>query len=140
MLSSLLQPEDDARAAEVALRAAAEAAAEAERAAAMEEAEVDEALNGVDTSVASAASAIPASKLKQPAGILKNANASGIPKKAKPKPKLTAKEKRERSVSIALFTDTHRLMNILQLFIDKVVSNLPLEYRGQDPVSSETHR
>ena len=91
--------EDDARAAEAALKAAAEAAAEAERAAAVEEAEVDEALNANDTTMASVASAQPTSKLKQPSGILKNATGSGIPKKAKPKPKLSAKEKRERSVS-----------------------------------------
>lgn len=92
-------PEDDARLAEAALKAAAEAAAEAERAAAREEAEVDDVLNANDTTMASLTSTLPVSKLKQPTGILKHASGSGIPKKAKPKPKMTAKEKRERSVS-----------------------------------------
>ncbi|KAL5480999.1 DAM1 [Sanghuangporus weigelae] len=100
--------EDDARAAQAALRAAAEAAEAAEKAAA---AEAEEALAN-DTTVVNA-SAVPPSKMKVPSGILKHP--TGLSKK-KVKPKMTAKERRERS-----------------LVIEKVVMNLPLEYRGQDP-------
>ncbi|EJC99319.1 uncharacterized protein FOMMEDRAFT_113277 [Fomitiporia mediterranea MF3/22] len=98
--------EDDARAAQAALRAAAEAAEAAERAAA------EEAQLANDTTVVSTSTA-PGTKSKVPQSILKNTAAQ--PKK-KVKPKMTPKERRERSLAI-----------------DKVVSNLPLEYRGQDP-------
>ncbi|KAH8113885.1 hypothetical protein DFH11DRAFT_281442 [Phellopilus nigrolimitatus] len=98
--------EDDARAAQAALRAASEAAAAEKAAALAEEANVD----AGDTTAGNATNT-PGSRL--PVGILKTGSA--IPKK-KGKPKMTAKEKRERSLAI-----------------DKVVLNLPLEYRGQDP-------
>ena len=59
---------------------------------------------------------------------------SGIPKK-KGKPKLTAKEKKERSVSTDprgyFFLDFHAS---LKLSIEKIVMSLPLEFRGSDPV------
>ncbi|THH06007.1 hypothetical protein EW145_g4384 [Phellinidium pouzarii] len=105
--------EDDARTAQAALLAAAEAAAVAEKTAAEEaQAEANETTIG---NASSSHTQGPGSKI--PIGILKNTS-SGLPKK-KGKPKMNPKERRERS-----------------LMIEKVVSNLPLEFRGQDPVSA----
>ncbi|KLO19312.1 hypothetical protein SCHPADRAFT_865168 [Schizopora paradoxa] len=96
--------EDDARAAQAALRAAAEAALAAEKSAAEEAAAEGNTTTFGDTS---AATVLQPTGIKQPTGILK---------KKKPKPKLTVKEKKERNMAI-----------------DKTVSALPLEFRGQDP-------
>lgn len=110
--------EEDARAAQAALQAAAKAAAEAERQAALEAEESRAALAAGNDTLASTSGPFT-SKSKAPIGILKNtATSSTNPQKKKvvSKAKMSAKERRERSLQI-----------------DKVVSNLPLEYRGQDP-------
>jgi len=86
------------------LRAATEAALAAEKSAAEEAATEGNTTTFGDTSTATA---MQGTGIKQPAGILK---------KKKAKPKLTAKERKERSMAI-----------------DKTVSSLPLEFRGQDP-------
>ena len=94
--------------AEEALKAAQEAAAAAERAAQMEAEEVERAL--VDTTMASVASE-PAPNTKRPSGILKNAGGSvgGMKKgSVKAKPKMTAKERKERNVSDAESMRTDR--------------------------------
>lgn len=58
-------------------------------------------------------------------------------KKKKPK-QLSAKERKERSVSIKfhLHTSTH----LRKLEVDKVVSALPIEFRGSDPVRAPAIR
>ncbi|KAI5114603.1 hypothetical protein M0805_005520, partial [Coniferiporia weirii] len=99
--------EDDAHAAQAALRAAAEAAMVAERSAA---AASEEALEANETAIGNTTGHGGGTRI--PGGILKG---SALPKK-KGKPKMTPKERRERSLAI-----------------DKAVSNLPLEFRGQDP-------
>jgi DASH complex subunit DAM1 len=60
-------------------------------------------------------------------------SSTGISKK-KGKPKLTAKEKKERSVSTDPMTIFAILDTFPKLFIEKIVMSLPLEFRGSDPV------
>lgn len=59
------------------------------------------------------------------------------PKKKAGKPKLTAKEKKERSVS-ASSHNTDFYLNHTKLSIEKIISCLPLEFRGSDPVRTLT--
>lgn len=57
--------------------------------------------------------------------------------KKKGKPKLSAKEKKERSVRVTNSSRLFLLLNrewVLQILVDKAVSCLPLEFRGSDPV------
>ena len=95
LMNSIQYAEEDARSAQAVLQAAAEAAAEAERQAALEAAAAEE----------SQAAANDVSYLTTKSkGILRNtiATTSTIPQKRKlAKPKMTAKEKRERSVRIS---------------------------------------
>ncbi|KAJ7366655.1 hypothetical protein DFH08DRAFT_835084 [Mycena albidolilacea] len=95
----IIDLERDALAAMEAMRQAQAAAArEAELTKTMEQTEMDITYNGLTTTNASVPSAKP-----------------GVKKKPG-KPKLTAKEKKERSIEI-----------------EKVISCLPLEFRGSDP-------
>jgi len=69
-------------------------------------------------------------------------SAAGKTKK-KGKPKLTPKERKERSVRVFLPPPFPPLLSCLclprfamKMAIDKVISSLPLEFRGNDPVSN----
>ena len=122
-------PDDDANAAQEALRAAKEATERAVR-------EREESQQLADVSVASFANTTSSAGApnggKQLVGILKTGG-TGTAKKVKPK--LTAKEKKERSVrhdpSFCSFVIVDACV---KMAIDKAVMSLPLEFRGQDPV------
>lgn len=63
--------------------------------------------------------------------------ASAAPKKkVAAKPKMTVKEKKERAVSVIApsMSDPNNL-TISQMEIDRIITLLPLEFRGSDPVS-----
>jgi len=73
-------------------------------------------------------------------------NKSGpIPKKKPGKAKLSAKEKKERSVRDYFRVIVESVAQVVQLEIERIISCLPLEFRGSDPVgfkalSSEVKR
>ena len=103
-LFTITPKDDDARAALAALRAAEEVAAEAERAAAAaaaaEEAQA-EANNNTLLAAGNASSIVGGSRL--PVGISRNTGSgAGAKKKIAGKPKMTAKERKERSVRSSL--------------------------------------
>jgi len=65
-----------------------------------------------------------------------SSNKSGIPAKKKPgKPKMTAKEKKERGVRVLFgFSLGQPLILLPQIEIERIIACLPLEFRGSDPV------
>lgn len=98
-------------------KAAAAAAREAELTKTMEQTEIDITYAGITTTNASVPSSKPGAK-KKPG-----------------KPKLTAKEKKERSVRLSpAFPSKKSVTCLSQIEIEKVISCLPLEFRGSDPV------
>lgn len=59
--------------------------------------------------------------------------AAPLKKKSGKKAKLTAKEKKERSVRLPVPV-TQPSIEFTQLELEKIISTLPLEFRGSDPV------
>lgn len=120
--------EDDARSAQEALRAAAEAAERSAR----EREETQTLADAADASYANTTVGAGTGGGKPLVGILKSGPAA-----KKPKPKLTAKERKERSVRASSLPKSPILVTFfpgLKMAIDKAVTSLPLEFRGQDPV------
>lgn len=120
--------EDDARSAQEALRAAVEAAERSAR----EREESQTLADAADASYANTTVGAGTGGGKPLVGILKSGPAA-----KKPKPKLTAKERKERSVRASSLPKSPILVTFLpglKMSIDKAVTSLPLEFRGQDPV------
>jgi hypothetical protein len=118
---SYVQLEEDARA------AAADVQAQAHT---LTVARLDETTNGTalgDTTTFADGSLAPES------------SKTAVPKaKKKGKPKLTPKEKKERSVRVIFLllsgVRSYPVVCYMKMAIDKVISSLPLEFRGSDPV------